>query len=269
MPGPFCATCGTQYPDADTPPQRCAICEDPRQFVPDGGQRWIWPDRLAAGHANAFRHLAPGLTSIASTPAFGIGQRAILIRTPAGNVLWDCISLLDPATVAIVAGLGGLAAVAVSHPHFFSAMAAWGETFNCPVLVHAADREWVVRKREAVAFWDGETHAVLPGLTLHRLGGHFSGSCVLHVADGRMLLTGDTVMVGADRASVSFMWSFPNRVPLPAPTVSRIGERLAALDFDAVYAAFDGLQIETDAKAVVARSVDRYIRAISGDRPAT
>lgn len=267
MPGFLCTACGVQYPESAEPPRACLICEDGRQFVPAGGQRWTTPEALAATHANMFRELAPGLLAIATVPSFGIGQRALLVRTAAGNVLWDCVSLLDPATVAIVRALGGLTAVAVSHPHFHGAMAAWGRTFDCPVLVHEDDRDWVVRPGAGLTCWRGDRHPLLPGVTLHRLGGHFPGSSILHWQDRGCLLTGDTVMVGPDRAHVTFMWSFPGDVPLPAPVVEGIGRRLADLDFDRIHAAFWDRDIATGAKSAVARSVRRYVRAVTGPEP--
>ena len=69
---------------------------------------------------------------------------AFLVMTPAGSVLWDCVSFLDHATTEIVRAFGGIQAIALSHPHFYGAMASWGRTFDCPVLVHEADRNWVV-----------------------------------------------------------------------------------------------------------------------------
>lgn len=260
MPGFLCRTCGIQYPKSGAPPPRCIICRDERQWVPKAGQQWTTPDALAAEHFNAFRKVAPELLGISTMPHFGIGQRAFLVLTPAGNVLWDCISLLDDATTEIVRALGGIKAVALSHPHFYGAMATWGRTFGCPVLVHEADRGWVVQPDRCIEFWDGETRDVLPGVTLHRLGGQFPGSSVLHWADRRTLLAGDTVLVTLDRRHVSFMWSYPNNVPLPSADVERIGQRLAALDFDAIHSAFwDRGDIAQDAKAAVDRSVARHI----------
>jgi hypothetical protein len=40
--------------------------------------------------------------------AFAINQRALLLRTPHGNILWDCIANLDPATQTLITALGGL-----------------------------------------------------------------------------------------------------------------------------------------------------------------
>src|SRR5688500_7128723 len=113
MPAFICTACGTQYPPDDTPPGQCIICEEERQYVPPTGQSWVTLTDLAARHFNAFRQYEPGVIGIGSQPSFAIGQRALLVCTPDGNVLWDCISLLDEATVTLIKGLGGLKAFAI------------------------------------------------------------------------------------------------------------------------------------------------------------
>jgi hypothetical protein len=260
MPGFLCTACGILYPESASPPSRCIICEDERQFVPRAGQGWITPEKLAGDHFNAFRRIAPGLFGFSTTPRFAIGQRALLIITASGNVLWDCVSFLDEATVEIIQSLGGLKAIAISHPHFYGSMAAWGRTFDCPVLVHRADQQWVVEPDPCIEFWCGEKTNILPGITLHQLGGHFPGSTVLNWTDRRALLTGDTMLVTWDRRHVSFMWSYPNYIPLPGAEVARIGKRLEALDFDTIHSAFWELDVEQGARAVVERSVARFSR---------
>ena len=72
----------------------------------------------------------PGLYSINTEPKFGIGQRAFLIQTTKGNVLWDCVALVDDATIARVKELGGIAEIAVSHPHYYTAMVEWSRAFT-------------------------------------------------------------------------------------------------------------------------------------------
>ena len=141
-----CSTCGTQYPSHTEVPAVCAICADERQYLPPGGQAWTSAEALARTHRNAFRRLEPGLLGISTEPLFALGQRALLVETPIGNVLWDCIPLLDDATVDIVRALGGLAAIAVSHPHYYSNMVDWAHAFGCPIHVHEDDRRWVVRR---------------------------------------------------------------------------------------------------------------------------
>jgi glyoxylase-like metal-dependent hydrolase (beta-lactamase superfamily II) len=261
MPKFLCNACGVQHPEAATPPSHCRFCEDERQFVPKQGQQWVTPEALAQGRFNVFRKVAPDLFGISTTPSFAIGQRALLIRTPAGNMLWDCLSLLDDATSEIIRSFGGIKAIAISHPHFYSAMASFGRAFDCPVLVHEADRQWLVEPDPCIECWSGEAREVLPGVTLHRLGGHFPGSSVLHWSERRTLLTGDTILVTPDRSHVSFMWSYPNYVPLPAAEVRRIGQRLDALDFDVIHSAFwERGDIERDAKVAVQRSVVRHLQ---------
>jgi len=184
-------------------------------------------------------------------------------------VLWDCISLIDDATVDIIRGLGGLAAIAVSHPHFYTTMTEWAQAFGCPVLLHAADRAWVRHPDSAVQFWEGETRELLPGLTLIRTGGHFPGGTVLHWRDGAqgngVLLVSDLAQIARDRKSVSFLWSYPNMIPLPAGVVERIAARLAPFRAETAYGIFWELVIPTDASGVIARSAQRYVQAITGN----
>src|SRR5690606_19273639 len=95
----ICTACGTQYPPSQTPPAQCPICEDERQYVPQTGQSWTTQEKLALGHQNAWLEYQPGILGIATCPRFAIGQRAVLLLTDHGNVLWDCISMLDAATI--------------------------------------------------------------------------------------------------------------------------------------------------------------------------
>ena len=271
MPIHICATCGTSYPDTPTPRAHCAICDDERQYVPRGGQAWTTPEKLAAGHVNGWRQLEPNLFEIHTQPGFGINQRALLLRTPAGNILWDCIALLDGATEALVRALGGLQAIAISHPHYYTCMQDWAGAFDCPIHLHAADAEWVMRPSPAIRSWDGEAQQVASGVTLLRLGGHFPGGTVLHWADGAdgrgALLSGDIVQVAGDLNRVSFLWSYPNMMPLSAVTVRRIAGTLSPWAFERIYGAFPGRQVMAGGADVVARSAARYIELLQGRQP--
>jgi glyoxylase-like metal-dependent hydrolase (beta-lactamase superfamily II) len=266
----ICQACGTQFPESTEPPQSCAICDDARQYVPPSGQQWTTLEQLRRGHRNAFQQLEPNLLGIGTTPEFAIGQRALLLRTPTGNFLWDCITLLDDATVEIVRGLGGLRGIAISHPHYYSAMLEWSRAFgDAPIFLHAADREWVMRSGAAVEFWNGERKELAPGLTLLNCGGHFAGGTVLHWAGGASgggaLLSGDILQVTPD-GLVSFMYSYPNLVPLAAGPVQRIANVLEPFAYDRVYGAFWERVIPRNAKAAVAKSVARYLEAIAPTR---
>jgi glyoxylase-like metal-dependent hydrolase (beta-lactamase superfamily II) len=219
------------------------VCTDERQYIPGAGQRWTTLEELRRTHRNAFQQLEPDLFGIGTTPAFAIGQRALLVRTPAGNVLWDCIALLDAATIEIITALGGLRAIAISHPHYYTSMVEWSRAFgDVPIYLHAADRQWVMRPDRAVTFWNGATHELLPGLRLVHCGGHFAGGTVLlweAGAEGRgALLSGDIVQVVSDTRWVSFMRSYPNLIPLPPSEVQRIADIVGGLRFDRIYGAW-------------------------------
>lgn len=258
----ICNTCGTQYPPG-APPAACTICSDARQYVPAAGQSWTTLDQLRQGHHNYWRKLQPDLYALATQPRFGIGQRALLLRHPEGNVLWDCISLVDDATVDLIRALGGIAAVAISHPHYYTTMAEWAQAFDCPVWLHEADRAWVMRPDSRLRFWSGDVQALHGGLRLLRLGGHFAGGTVLHWPQGSggrgALLSGDILQVVPDRRHVSFMWSYPNYLPLPAFTVREMQARLAGCAYESVYGAFWDAEIERDGGAAVAESFRRYL----------
>jgi hypothetical protein len=273
MPAFICTACGTQYPDSAAPPKQCAICEEERQYVPPTGQSWTTLDGLRARHFNSFRQHETGLIGIGTQPNFAIGQRALLLCTPHGNVLWDCIALLDEATVALIKGLGGLAAIGISHPHFYTTMVEWSRAFGCPVHLHAADRKWIMRNDAAVKLWEGATLALLPDVTLIRGGGHFPGGAMLHWAKGAggrgVLLSSDIATVTVDRKFLSFMRSYPNLIPLSAREVEGIAAALAPFAYDTIYGHFFDRVIATGAKEAMQASVARYIAAINGTaRPA-
>src|SRR6202049_863977 len=174
MPAFICTACGTQYAPEDAAPQSCVICEDERQYVPPRGQTWTTLPALAAGHFNGYREYEPGVIAIGTQPGFAIGQRALILRTPGGNVLWDCISMIDAATVTLIDGLGGLKAIAISHPHFYTSMVEWSGAFGgVPIHLHAADRAWIMRPDSIVNLGEAKTFALLPDITLIRCGGHF------------------------------------------------------------------------------------------------
>lgn len=268
MPAFICKTCGVQYAPTERPPERCPICEDERQYVGWNGQQWTTLDELRAeGRRNELREEEPGLVSIHTNPPIAIGQRALLVRTPQGNVLWDCLTLLDDETIGAVRELGGLAAVAISHPHFYASNVAWSRAFgDCPVYIHAEDRQWVQYPVPAVKLWDGVALEILPGLTLLNTGGHFDGATVLHWAAGAegqgALLSGDTATVVMDRRYVSFMYSYPNLIPLPAAAIERIRDTLRPYRFARIYGGWNGRVVAVEGADAVERSAARYIKWI-------
>lgn len=267
MPNNICVTCGNQYRATEKPRVRCPICEDERQYVNPKGQTWTTLEELQRNYHNVISPLEPGLTEIGTEPKFAIGQRALLVQAPGGNVLWDCISLIDDTTVESIKAFGGISALALSHPHMFASMVEWSHAFGkVPIHLHADFEQWIQRPDPVIKFWEGESCELDEGVTLHRCGGHFSGSTVLlwpEGAEGRgVLLSSDTIHVTPDRRHVSFMYSYPNYIPLPAAAIDRVVDTVMPLKFDRIYSHFYHLDIAVDAKSVVQRSAERYKQAI-------
>jgi hypothetical protein len=263
----LCKACGTQFADSgDKPPAACPICEDERQYVPPEGQKWTTLQEVRASHEADIREQEPALTGIGMKPGFAIGQRALLVESSAGNVLWDCLPLLA-AHEELVRERGGLAAIAISHPHYYTTMIEWANAFACPILIHEAEREWVMRPDPAVEFWTGDVRGLSHDLTLLRLGGHFEGGQVLLWRDGAegrgALLSGDIVQVVAGAKWVSFMYGYPTLIPLPAREVERIAGALEPYEFDRIYGAWWPTVVRERGKDVVRRSAERYVRALS------
>jgi hypothetical protein len=266
---PFiCVTCGTQFSQTAQPPAECPICMDARQFVGFDGQQWTTLEQLRREHRNVIQQEEAGLYSIHTQPHFAIGERAFLIRTPQGNMLWDCVALLDQPTLRTIQDLGGLAAIAISHPHYYTTMLEWSVAFGgVPIHLHSADRRWVMRPHANIQYWSGDSKEVLDNLLLLHTPGHFDGFQVLlwpNGADSRgALLSGDQPQVCMDTRWVSFMYSYPNYIPLNAPAVLEITRRLTPYMFDRIYGAFPRRTVLSNAKEAVERSAERFIRAIT------
>jgi glyoxylase-like metal-dependent hydrolase (beta-lactamase superfamily II) len=260
----ICTTCGVQYAASAAPPARCVVCEEERQFVNPQGQGWTDQSHLREKHHNVITETAPGLFQVHTEPPFGICQRAFIVQSPVGNVLWDCISLIDMETIAQIQALGGLQAIAISHPHFYGAMVDWSRAFGgIPIYLHQADQAWVLRPDPVIRFWEGKTLDLGQGRQVIRTGGHFPGSSVMlwaGGADGKgILLSGDSIFVSADRKSISFMYSYPNLIPLRKSAVEDIRDALAGYAFEQIYAAFDKF-IAENGRQVLDFSLNRYLQ---------
>lgn len=264
----ICITCGTQFAESNDRPAHCPICEDERQYIGLNGQEWTTLADLRQNHKTQIHEEEPNLTSFVIEPKFGIGQRALLIQTPSGNVLWDCLSLFDDQSLHHIQSLGGVTAIAISHPHYYTSMIEWSHYFgDVPIFLHRDDSQWVMRPDTRIRLWEGETQQLPGGLQLIRCGGHFAGGTVLHWPDGAAkrgaLLTGDIIQVVPDRRWVSFMYSYPNYIPLNAPTVKRILQALESLAFDRIYGAFAAMTVKENAKQALQQSAERYLEAIA------
>lgn len=262
----ICETCGMQFGASAAPLSECPICVDERQYVGWGGQRWTTLEGLAASHAVRIED-DDGLPGIRMAPSFAIDQRALVLATSGPRIMWECISLVTRDAVAAIEARGGVDMIAISHPHFYSSMVEWSEAFGgVPILLHEADREWVGRTSHQIRFWRGDEYTVAPGVTLVRCGGHFPGSTALHWKDtlrpAGALFPGDALQVVADRRHVSFMYSYPNHIPMHPDAVRAMQRRLARFDFADVYGFSRGRNIIGDGRAAVDRSFDRYLNAV-------
>ncbi|MGZ3750880.1 MAG: MBL fold metallo-hydrolase [Mucilaginibacter sp.] len=255
----ICHTCGTRY--AQESPMNCPVCDDERQYVPVSGQKWTSHSELSKTKSIRFSKLLPDVYDLRISPAFGIAQRAHLILSQSGNLLWDCLPFLDEATVAFIRSKGGLKGIAISHPHYYSLMAVWAETFNCPVYLHQADSQWVMDQSDHIVFFEEGKQVLWDGIEIIHTGGHFAGSTVLHVPNAGnegSLFVGDTLQISQSRLFISMMYSYPNHIPLPLKGIQHINEQLAPLKFDSMYGAFEWQNIRTGAKEIFVRSVKRY-----------
>ncbi|KAF7591357.1 hypothetical protein BBP40_001635 [Aspergillus hancockii] len=217
------------------------------------------------------------------TPKLGIGQRAFLCRSDSGNILWDCITYLDDETIRQVNALGGINAIVISHPHYFSTIIQWAEAFNADLYISAEDEEWLGNRGDGrrLKLWK-EKRLYLPGhpaekghetsdFVAIKTGGHFPGSSVLWWKSTKKLLIADTILIvpsGLYRinrppgtVSYTFMWSYPNMIPLPPDDVHGIWKAIKDIDFDDTHGAFTGQEIKGNSKARVLESAKIIVRA--------
>jgi glyoxylase-like metal-dependent hydrolase (beta-lactamase superfamily II) len=266
MPCYICETCGTQYAESAAPPARCAVCEDERQYVGWSGQTWTTHAALAAKYSLRLEDDA-GLLGIGLPTDFAIPQRALLLPTDAGNLLWECVSLVTDEAVAALKARGGVDRIVISHPHFYAAMVEWSEALGgVPILLHEADRDWAQRRSPRIDLWSGDELKLSDAVTLIRCGGHFPGSTALHWRDGPRhggaLFPGDALQVVSDRRHVTFMYSYPNFIPMQPSDVRAMQSRLARYGFEDVYGYTWGRNIRGNARAAVDASFDRYLAAV-------
>lgn len=255
-----CTACGTQYPEDHTE-NKCIICEDERQAVPQSGQSWTTHEKLLEKHSVKIKKINDKLYEFLVNPTFSIGQRAFLIISENGNVLWDCIPLLDEGAIEFIKSKGGLEAIAFSHPHYYSNMRMWAEAFNCKIYIHEKDQEWVVSKGSYIEYWNGDYIELWDQLKLHHIGGHFEGSSVIEIpwmSENGILLIGDTMYLSPSMKHFATMRSYPNRIPLPLNEIRRIEKRFDEITFDTIYGFYSYQNVENNAKEIVRSSFEKY-----------
>jgi hypothetical protein len=258
-----CATCGTQMPQGFDAALNCPICSEERQYVPENGQIWTTHTHLLDNNTVKIKQLNEKLFEFVVNPTFAIGQRALLLCSDSGNILWDCIPLLDKPTIDFIQSKGGLKAIVFSHPHYYSNMNDWAAIFNCPIYIHQSDEQWILDKGENVKLWSGTEQLLWDGVKIINIGGHFTGSCVLHIpslSNEGTILCGDTMYLSPSKKHFAIMYSYPNRIPLPISEIKRIKGRFDEIRFDSIYGFYSYQNLVSDAKDVLNQSLERYLK---------
>lgn len=294
-----CKTCGMQYDEREPSrlvvANGCPVCLDPRQYVPESGQAWTRiGDWLREGKLTCELRQEPGdariFRIIARNLSVGIGQTPIVIVTQHGIVIWDCCALLTPELFVALKGLMKqhdvpLLGMAISHPHFYTTALTWAKALETKIFVSHLDRQWWMRKADPDAlekhlvFYQSSQHRLASGITIVRCGGHFDGSAVLHwdrtlapappsiasqAVDEQIPSTGavfcaDTFAPGMDRKTITFLWSYPNFIPLPPSSVLQIWKAVRPFAFDDIIGGWPGRYVHGKARAHLLASAKQFV----------
>ena len=254
----ICSACETHMPVGFLQKEECPICLDDRQYVPQAGQLWTRHEKLLFKHSVRVLQISTKVHEFCIVPQFAIGQRAFFLETKNGNILWDCIPLLTELLISFIKSRGGLQAVAISHPHYYSNMNEWAKVFDCPIYLHQKDEEWVLDQSENIKFWNREEMNLLKETKLINLGGHLPGSSILYYPQKETIFCGDTFYISPSLKHAAIMYSYPNRIPLPISAIETIKERVKTLSFSKMYGFYSHQNITAQAKEIVLKSLDRY-----------
>ncbi|BBN04693.1 hypothetical protein MPTK1_3g06910 [Marchantia polymorpha subsp. ruderalis] len=258
-----CGHCGTMF-GVGKARGDCVICTDDRQLgLLPWGQSWGTYSQLRRLEAPLLlRNAERDLVEISYTTK---RQRCFLILNPLGNILWGSTTFLDDAAIVTIKKLGGIRAIAVSHPHELFGYAKWAVTFQCPVYIHERDKNLVVHNTEFIETWDGEELALCSQIKLIRLGGHYDGGAILHWTnngldqDGKgVILCADMLQVGEDGQTVSSMRSYHNFIPISESDVQRIIWKLLSVEYERLYASGNIRDLPVNAKVLTNLSLEKY-----------
>lgn len=263
----ICLICGTCFPPSTQPPQVCQLCAGKQQLVLGEGTDWTTEEELIQNDFhNVMNFEEHNLWSIRVRPSFASSQRAFFFHSDRGNVLWDCLSLLDKETVEKLEDLGGIHTIILSNPHFQTGVCKWAERFDAEVIVHESDVEFLVEQPRRLKTWTGEYYQLQDEFKLVRIGGSFPGSSVLvwqAGAEGKgCMFTGDTLFVTKDQCWISFLDS-NQHVVWKISEIQELGQKLSAYVFDRIYGAWPNRTIDSNGNEVVSQSVKRVVNLTS------
>ena len=237
-----CTHCGHWHLwfEGSMPPQ-CLVCSDVRNALPEDGFDFRSVERVASQVQSRFDQPLPGVWGVRCDPAFGLGAIGWIIERVDGNVAFEAAPYYDRAALDFIASRGGLRVATCSHPHGMGALWQLQQRFEPIVPMHVDALAYTKALRVTWPFDD--THEIAPGLTLHHVGGHYEGQCVLYDAEHRALFAGDTLKIdlhadGTPRA-LSCHKAFHYRIPLSHDEIRRYRRVFAELPFEHVFTPFE------------------------------
>lgn len=242
LPGFVCDNCGF-WQRQFAPPAACPMCLDARHVVPQGQWRFWSEAEALERFACHWAEVEPGIWRFWNDPVSGIGPSGYLLTTSAGNLFFEGCQVFSPTALAHVAALGGIDVLSASHPHSYGALWQLQERFDPELALPPGDLAWTSALRVSWPFDD--VLEPLPGLELHRTGGHFEGHAVLFDRARKILFCGDALKFELDPAdprralAISTHKAFVRGVPLTPGEVRRYREVFAPLDFAQTWTPFE------------------------------
>lgn len=236
-----CANCG-HWQRYFAPPPDCPVCTDTRNDLPEDGWQFLDVEAVRSRLRGAWRQLRPDMWAFSTAPPLGLNGTGWLLTHPDGNTAFEAAPFYTDDMLDQIRRLGGIRFLASSHVHGYGALWQLQDVFRPEVLaIHKEDLR--LTKAFRVTWPYDDALQLMPGLTLHHVGGHYEGQAVLHDATRRILFCGDAFKVDQDGAgentAVSTHKAFHKAIPLTPAEVRRYREVIAALDFDTVCTPFE------------------------------
>ncbi len=236
-----CTNCG-YWQQRYAAPESCPVCLDVRHVPPENGWEFLTPGEIDGWVESRWEEVEEGIWRFTVEPTLGIGPVGYVIVRPEGNVAFEGADWYSDAALDHIESLGGVRYVAPSHPHAQGALWRLQERFGAEGAVQREDLVWVSTLSVGLPFDDRQE--LLPGLTLHHVGGHFDGQSMLHHEAAGQLFVGDALKVeleedGKTAYALSCHKAFVRRIPLTHAEVAGYRKVYEALDFDGVFTTFE------------------------------
>ena len=258
---PFvCTNCGFWQRHFERPPS-CPMCLDARHVLPKDGWRFLSLAEAQQAYPCHWEELEPGAWRFWNDPVDGIGPSSYLLEGSSGNIVFEGCTVFSEPALGKIAALGGVAVVSASHPHAYGALWQLQDRFAPELALTAGDFGWSAALRVTMPYDDRLDP--LPGIELHRTGGHFDGHAVLFDRSRHLLLCGDALkfeLSPGDRrqaTSISAHKAFVRQVPLTLNELARYRDVFAALDFRQTWTPFE--QVRNSGRAEALALIDSIL----------